>query len=141
MRGGELRLAKTAAPLRFVWTWPDADVATLDPRMVVVSREPDDRWYVTFAVDTDAPDPLEKTGHMIGVDLGVKAFAVTSDGERIANPGTWSARPVAWPATSGAWPAAGRAPRTGPRPGRRPPAPTGRSATQGRTSCTAPVPG
>jgi putative transposase len=86
MRGGELLLAKTAAPLRFVWTWPDADVATLDPTMVVVSREPDDRWYVTFAVDTDAPAPLEKTGHTIGMDLGVKDFAVTSDGERIANP-------------------------------------------------------
>ena len=86
MRGGELRLAKTASPLRFVWTWPDADVATLDPRMVVVSREPDGRWYVSFAVDGDAPDPLEKTGHTIGVDLGVKDFAVTSDGERIANP-------------------------------------------------------
>jgi putative transposase len=86
MRGGELLLAKTAAPLRFVWTWPDADVATLDPTMVVVSREPDDRWYVTFAVDTDAPAPLEKTGHTVGMDLGVKDFAVTSDGERIANP-------------------------------------------------------
>src|SRR3989442_7471003 len=86
MRGGELLLAKTAAPLRFVWTWPDADVATLDPTMVVVSREPDDRWYVTFAVDIDAPAPLEKTGHTIGMDLGVKDFAVTSDGERIANP-------------------------------------------------------
>src|SRR5690348_3814980 len=71
MPGGELLLAKTAAPLRFVWTWPDADVATLDPTMVVVSREPDDRWYVTFAVDTDAPAPMEKTGHTIGMDLGV----------------------------------------------------------------------
>src|SRR6266480_5185999 len=86
MRGGELRLAKTSAALRFVWTWPDADVATLDPTLVVVSREPDGRWYVTFAVDTDAPAPLETTGHTIGVDLGVKDFAVTSDGERIANP-------------------------------------------------------
>src|SRR5438046_659326 len=54
MRGGELLLAKTAAPLRFVRTWPGADVATLDPTMVVVSREPDDRWDVPFAVDTAA---------------------------------------------------------------------------------------
>jgi putative transposase len=57
MRGGELRLANTAAPLRFVWTWPDRDVITLVPTMVVVSREPDGRWYVTFAVDTDALAP------------------------------------------------------------------------------------
>ena len=41
MRGGELRLAKMAVPVRFVWSWPDVDVTTLDPAMVIVSREPD----------------------------------------------------------------------------------------------------
>jgi putative transposase len=86
MRGGEVRLAKTSAPLRFVWSWPDVDVTSLNPAMVVVSREPDGRWYVTFAVDAGAPGPLEHAGHAVGVDLGVKDFAVTSDGERIANP-------------------------------------------------------
>jgi putative transposase len=86
MRGGELRLAKTSAPLRFVWSWPDVDVTSLNPTMVVVSGEPDGRWYVTFAIDADASEPLEPAGHAVGVDLGVKDFAVTSDGERIANP-------------------------------------------------------
>jgi putative transposase len=86
MRGGELRLAKTSAPLRFIWSWPDVDVTSLNPTMVVVSREPDGRWYVTFAADADAPGPLEPAGHAAGVDLGVKDFAVTSDGQRIANP-------------------------------------------------------
>ncbi len=86
MRGGDLRLAKTAAPLRFTWSWPEMDVAALDPTMVVVSREPDGRWYVTFTIDTDTPEPLKKTGHAVGVDLGVTDFAVTSDGARIANP-------------------------------------------------------
>jgi putative transposase len=86
MRGGELRLAKTAGPLRFTWSWPDVDVAALDPTMVVVSREPDGRWYVTFAIDTCAPEPLEPAGHAVGVDLGVTDLAVTSDGKRIANP-------------------------------------------------------
>ena len=77
---------RRTAPLRFTWSWPDVDVAALDPTMVVVSREPDGRWYVTFTIDTDAPDPLKQTGHAVGVDLGVRDFAVTSDGERIANP-------------------------------------------------------
>jgi putative transposase len=86
MRGGEVRLAKTSAPLRFVWSWPEVDVTSLNPTMVVVSREPDGRWYVTFAVDAGALGPLEPAGHAVGVDLGVKDFAVTSDGERIANP-------------------------------------------------------
>jgi len=86
MRGGELRLAKMSAALRYVWSWPDADVGTLDPAMVIVAREPDGRWYVTFTIDTDAPDPLQETGRAVGVDLGVTDFAVTSDGERLVNP-------------------------------------------------------
>ena len=86
MRGGELRLAKTSTPLRFVWSWPDVDLTGHNPAIVIVSREPDGRWYVTFTVDTAKPEPLPETGHAIGVDLGVKDFAVTSDGEKIANP-------------------------------------------------------
>jgi putative transposase len=86
MRNGTLHVAKSSGPLRFVWTWPEVDLATLNPTTVVVSRDSDGRWYVTFAVDTDLPEPLDAVGHAIGVDLGVKDFAVTSDGERVANP-------------------------------------------------------
>ncbi|MEV5711486.1 RNA-guided endonuclease TnpB family protein [Actinoallomurus sp. NPDC052274] len=86
MSNGELSMAKTRAPLRFVWSFENVDPSTLDPTMVVISRDPDGRWYVTFAVDTDAPEPMDEAGHAIGVDLGVKDFAVTSDGKRIANP-------------------------------------------------------
>jgi putative transposase len=86
MRDGVVQLAKMSARLQYVWSWPDVDVTTLNPTMVVVSREPDGRWYVTFMVDADDPEPLEKTGHAVGVDLGVKYFAVTSSGEQISNP-------------------------------------------------------
>jgi putative transposase len=86
LRGGELRLAKTSGPLQFTWSWPDVDTTTLDPAMVVLCWEPDGRWYVTFTIDTGAPEPLEAAGHTVGVDLGVTDFAVTSGGERIANP-------------------------------------------------------
>jgi putative transposase len=86
MRGGELRLAKMAAPVRFVWSWSDVDITTLDPATVIVSREPDGRWYVIFTIDTDAPEPLQETGRLVGVDLGVTDFAVTSGGERTPNP-------------------------------------------------------
>ena len=86
MRDGELRLAKTSTPLRFVWSWPEVDLTALNPAMVIVSREPDGRWYVTFTIDTSAQEPLPETAHAVGVDLGVKDFAVTSDGEKIANP-------------------------------------------------------
>jgi putative transposase len=86
MRGGILRLAKTDAPLRFTWSRPDVDVTALDPAMVAVARESDGRWYVTFMIDGDGPEPLPETGRAVGVDLGVKDLAVTSDGERITNP-------------------------------------------------------
>ena len=86
MRGGVLRLAKTGGPLRFVWSWPEVDVTGLDPAMVVVCREPDGRWYVTFAIGTEVPEPLPATGRAVGVDLGIRDFAVTSEGQKIANP-------------------------------------------------------
>jgi putative transposase len=86
MRGGVLRLAKTDAPLRFVWTWPDVDVTSIDPTSATVSRDPCGRWYVSFAVDVPEPEQFPATGAIAGVDLGVKDFAVTSDGERIPNP-------------------------------------------------------
>lgn len=86
MKADGLWLAKTTAPLRVAWSWPEVDMATLDPTMVVVSREPDGRWYVTFAVDTDDPTPLTPSGQTVGVDVGIADFAVLSTGEKIANP-------------------------------------------------------
>jgi putative transposase len=86
MRDGELFLAKMPGALRFVWSWDDIDPAIIDPTTVTVSRERDGLWHVSFAVDTDVPEPLPTTGDAVGIDLGIKDFAVTSDGERIANP-------------------------------------------------------
>lgn len=83
-----LWLAKTTAPLRVAWSWPDIDMTRLDPTMAVVSLEPDGRWFVTFAVDIADPTPEPPTGDAVGLDLGVKDFAILSTGERIANPRT-----------------------------------------------------
>jgi len=85
MRDGVLVLARTSSPLRFVWTF-DVEPTNVDPTTVVVSRDPDGRWYVTFVVNADTPAPAEPTGHAVGVDLGLTDFLATSDGERIANP-------------------------------------------------------
>jgi putative transposase len=117
IRDGVLRLAKTTAPLRFRWTWPDIDVAALDPATVIVSREPDGRWYVTFTIDAAAPEPLSAAGRAAGVDLGVKDFAVTSAGERITNPRHLQRRARNLARYQ----------------------PTARSAAPGRTSCTGPA--
>ncbi len=85
-RNGRLFLAKLSTPLEFTWSWPDIDPASIDPTTVTVSRDPCGRWYVSFAVDAADPVQLPATGAVAGVDLGVKDFAVTSDGERFANP-------------------------------------------------------
>jgi putative transposase len=85
-RGGRLFLAKMGAPLRFAWSWPDLDPAAIAPSTVTVSRDPCGRWYVSFAVEAADPEQLPATGAAVGVDLGIKDFAVTSDGQKIANP-------------------------------------------------------
>src|SRR6266480_7879637 len=85
-RDGQLFLAKMDTPLVFVWSWPDIDPAGIDPSTVTVSRDPCGRWYVSFAVEVADPKQLPAAGHTVGVDLGIKDFAVTSDGEKIPNP-------------------------------------------------------
>ncbi len=85
-RGGRLFLAKMDAPLAFTWSWPDVDAASIDPTTVTVSKDPCGRWYVSFAVDIADPVPLPATGAIVGVDLGIKDFAVTSNGDKIPNP-------------------------------------------------------
>lgn len=89
MKGAELWLAKTGEPLRVKWSWPDVDLAALDPTMVTVSRDPDGRWFVTFAADVEAPAAPEPTGGSVGVDLGLTDFAVLSTGERVPHPRNW----------------------------------------------------
>lgn len=85
-RDGRLWLAKMDLPLALVWSWPDIDPDSIDPSTVTTSRDPDGRWYVSLAVDAADPDPLPDTGMAVGVDLGISAFAVTSDGQRVDNP-------------------------------------------------------
>ena len=86
-RDGQLTLAKTSAPLRFVWSWPDIDPATFDPSTVTVSCDPDGRWFIVLHADVAGPAPLLATGKNAGVDVGLKDFAVLSTGEHIPHPG------------------------------------------------------
>lgn len=44
------------------------------------------KWFVTFACVDVPTKPLPPTGKTVGVDLGLLAFAATSDGEIFANP-------------------------------------------------------
>lgn len=51
-----------------------------------ISQEPSGKYYVSLCCADVDRNPFEKMNHSVGIDLGIKEFAITSDGERIANP-------------------------------------------------------
>lgn len=51
-----------------------------------VSQEPSGKYYVSLCCTDVDINPLEKIGCSIGIDLGIKEFCITSDGEMIDNP-------------------------------------------------------
>jgi putative transposase len=44
------------------------------------------RWYVSVQVEAEIADPLPATGKALGVDLGIKTLATTSEAEVFENP-------------------------------------------------------
>ena len=44
------------------------------------------RWFVSLQVEQEIADPEPKAPHVVGVDVGIKHLAVTSDGEIFDNP-------------------------------------------------------
>jgi len=78
--GEELKLPKLGL-LKIRWSQIPADV----PKMATVSKTPDGRYFVSFACEVKI-QPLPLTGQAVGVDLGIKDVAVTSDGWKSGNP-------------------------------------------------------
>lgn len=52
-------------------------------KLVRVVRD-GDKWFVQFVCETPKPAPTELT-ESVGVDVGIKAFATTSDGEQLGD--------------------------------------------------------
>ena len=50
-----------------------------------ISKTPTNKYYVSILVEEEIK-PLPKTDKKVGIDLGIKDFAVTSDGEVFENP-------------------------------------------------------
>jgi putative transposase len=44
------------------------------------------RWFVSIQVEQEVPDPSPKPTLVLGVDVGIKSLAVTSEGEVFSNP-------------------------------------------------------
>ena len=55
-------------------------------KQVTVTLAGDGHWYIAFCCVDVPAKPLPATGCDVGIDLGLKEFASTSDGEFIANP-------------------------------------------------------
>lgn len=55
-------------------------------KKVTVSKTPSGKYYVAILVNQEEKEKLPKIDKQIGIDLGIKEFAITSDGEMIKNP-------------------------------------------------------
>lgn len=54
-------------------------------KSVTVSQNSSGKYYVSVLVDCKEQEKLSKSENKIGIDLGIKEFAITSDGEMIEN--------------------------------------------------------
>ena len=55
------------------------------PKTVTVSQEADG-WYVMFSCVDVPAQPLLPTGHETGIDVGLKVFLITAEGDAVENP-------------------------------------------------------
>lgn len=55
-------------------------------KSVTVSKTPSEKYFVSVLVDCEEEEKLPQSENEIGIDLGIKEFAITSDGEMIENP-------------------------------------------------------
>lgn len=55
-------------------------------KSVTVSQNPSGTYYVSILVNQEEKEKLPITNNKIGIDLGIKEFAITSDGEMVENP-------------------------------------------------------
>jgi putative transposase len=55
------------------------------PKTVTISKEADG-WYVHFSCTEVPIQPLPQTGQETGINVGLKVFLITADGEMIENP-------------------------------------------------------
>ena len=55
------------------------------PKTVTISQETDG-WFVTFSCAEVPCQALPRTGNAVGIDVGLKSFLTTSDGEMVPNP-------------------------------------------------------
>lgn len=55
-------------------------------KSVTISKNPSGKYYISVLVEQEDENKLARNNNQIGIDLGIKEFAITSDGEMIENP-------------------------------------------------------
>lgn len=81
-RNGKLTLAKMDEPLKIRWS---RDLPKSIPSSVSVSLDRSGHYFISILFE-ESPNPLKKRRESVGIDLGVKDFAVLSTGEKVAAP-------------------------------------------------------
>ena len=77
---GKLELPKIGdVPVR--WSRP----LPSEPSSVTIVKDSAGRYFASFVIETE-PDPLSEAEPTVGIDLGLRHFAVLSDGRKIAAP-------------------------------------------------------
>ena len=84
VEGRKLRLPKVG----FVSfrNYEDIDWSARDIKHVTVSRSRAGKYYASIMVEEALPEAMPTSDNEVGIDLGLKEFCVTSDGEAVANP-------------------------------------------------------
>ena len=78
---GKLTLAKMDKPLKIRWS----RYFTGEPKSVTVSKDPSNRYFVSFLVEEEL-ERWNSTTEEIGIDLGIKDVVVCSNGFASGNP-------------------------------------------------------
>lgn len=55
-------------------------------KSATISKSTTGKYYISFLCVIEKPTKHKKTGKSIGIDLGIKDFIITSEGQRYANP-------------------------------------------------------
>ncbi len=59
------------------------------PKNITISKTPSGKYYASIVTEQDVPPQVATVnpeGDKIGLDLGLKEFAITSKGEKFENP-------------------------------------------------------
>jgi putative transposase len=77
MKNGQLYIAKSKEPLNIKWSRPLLG----NHKSITIAKDCADRYFVSFCSEIDI-EPKAVIDKVVGIDLGLTDFAITSDGEK-----------------------------------------------------------